>query len=110
VDEHVSRILEDIKPLDKKAMEAAKARQDSLTKPQGSLGRLEELAIQIAGIRGKLPPVLEHKAIVTMAADHGVVAEGVSAYPQEVTPGRWCTTFYRAALPSTFWHVILEHG
>jgi nicotinate-nucleotide--dimethylbenzimidazole phosphoribosyltransferase len=85
VDKHVSRILKAIKPLDKKAMETARARQDSLTKPQGSLGRLEELAIKIAGIRGKMPPMLEHKAIVTMAADHGVVAEGVSAYPQEVT-------------------------
>jgi nicotinate-nucleotide--dimethylbenzimidazole phosphoribosyltransferase len=85
VNEYVSRILKAIKPLDKKMMEAARARQDSLTKPQGSLGRLEELAIKIAGIRGKMPLVLEHKAIVTMAADHGVVAEGVSAYPQEVT-------------------------
>jgi nicotinate-nucleotide--dimethylbenzimidazole phosphoribosyltransferase len=51
----------------------------------GSLGRLEELAIKIAGIKGELLPKLEHKAIVTMAADHGVVAEGVAAYPQEVT-------------------------
>ncbi len=66
-------------------MEAARLKQDNLTKPQGSLGRLEELAIKIAGIKGELLPKLEHKAIITMAADHGVVAEGVSAYPQEVT-------------------------
>ncbi len=85
MDDHVSRILKAIKPLDEAAMQAARSRQDSLTKPQGSLGRLEELAIRIAGIKGEMSLALEHKAIVTMAADHGVVAEGVSAYPQEVT-------------------------
>ena len=85
MDDHVSRILKAIKPLDEAAMQAARSRQDSLTKPQGSLGRLEELAIRIAGIKGDMSLALEHKAIVTMAADHGVVAEGVSAYPQEVT-------------------------
>jgi nicotinate-nucleotide--dimethylbenzimidazole phosphoribosyltransferase len=83
--ESLLRTLEAIKPLDRVAMEAAKLRQDSLTKPQGSLGQLEELAVKIAGIKSEPSPVLEHKAIVTMAADHGVVAEGVSAYPQEVT-------------------------
>ena len=81
----LTQILRAIKPLDRVAMEAAKLRQDTLTKPQGSLGRLEELAIKIAGIKGEPLPKLEHKAIVTMAADHGVVAEGVSAYSQEVT-------------------------
>lgn len=81
----ISQILKEIKPLDKKAMEAAQARQDELTKPAGSLGRLEELSIKIAGIKCAAIPSLEHKAIVTMAADHGVVAEGVSLYPQEVT-------------------------
>lgn len=75
-----------IKPLDKRAMAEACARQDTLTKPQGSLGRLEELSIQLAGIQGKSIPQIRHKAIITMAGDHGVVAEGVSAYPQEVTP------------------------
>ena len=78
-------ILKAIRPLDSSAMTAARQRQDSLTKPQGSLGRLEELSIQIAGIRGQAIPELKHKAIITMAADHGVVAEGVSLYPQEVT-------------------------
>jgi len=66
-------------------MATAQRRQDNLTKPHGSLGRLEELSIQIAGIRGEAIPKLEDKAIITMAADHGVVAEGVSLYPQEVT-------------------------
>jgi len=66
-------------------MAAARARHNLLTKPQGSLGRLEDLAVQLAGIRGELAPVLRHKAVITMAADHGVVAEGVSLFPQEVT-------------------------
>jgi nicotinate-nucleotide--dimethylbenzimidazole phosphoribosyltransferase len=82
----LEQALREIKPLDEKAMAAARARQDTLTKPLGSLGRLEELSIKLAGIRGEPIPSINHKAIVTMAADHGVVAEGVSAYPQAVTP------------------------
>ncbi|MFC1870465.1 nicotinate-nucleotide--dimethylbenzimidazole phosphoribosyltransferase [Chloroflexota bacterium] len=81
----LTRVLAAISPLDSAAMAAARKRQNSLTKPHGSLGRLEELSIQIAGIRGEALPKLENKAIITMAADHGVVAEGVSLYPQEVT-------------------------
>jgi nicotinate-nucleotide--dimethylbenzimidazole phosphoribosyltransferase len=81
----LSNTIEMIKPLDKGAMAEARSRQDLLTKPQGSLGRLEELSIKLAGIQGKLIPQIRHKAIITMAGDHGVVAEGVSAYPQEVT-------------------------
>ena len=77
--------IEMIKSLDKKAMAQARARQDRLTKPLGSLGRLEELSIQLAGIQSKSIPQIRHKAIITMAGDHGVVAEGVSAYPKEVT-------------------------
>jgi nicotinate-nucleotide--dimethylbenzimidazole phosphoribosyltransferase len=82
----LEQALREIKPLDKKAVAAARARQDTLTKPLGSLGRLEELSIKLAGIKGEPIPKINHKAIVTMAADHGVVAEGVSAYPQAVTP------------------------
>jgi len=78
-------ILKEIKPLDSSAMAAAQSRQNSLTKPHGSLGRLEELSIQIAGIKGTTSPKLEHKSIIVMAADHGVAAETVSLYPQEVT-------------------------
>ncbi|WP_372661509.1 nicotinate-nucleotide--dimethylbenzimidazole phosphoribosyltransferase [Cohnella sp.] len=59
---------------------------DTLTKPPGSLGRLEELAVQLAGITGVLPLTVMKKAVVVMAADHGVCEEGVSAFPQEVTP------------------------
>ncbi|MCL5257599.1 MAG: nicotinate-nucleotide--dimethylbenzimidazole phosphoribosyltransferase [Chloroflexi bacterium] len=75
-----------IQPLDERAMAAARARQDTLTKPMGSLGRLEELSVLVAGITGRQQPVINHRVIVTMAADHGVTAEGVSAYPREVTP------------------------
>lgn len=81
----LDRVLKAIKPLDSSAMATAQSRQNRLTKPQGSLGRLEELSVQIAGIRSEAIPKLEHKAIITMAADHGVVAEGVSLYPQAVT-------------------------
>jgi nicotinate-nucleotide--dimethylbenzimidazole phosphoribosyltransferase len=71
---------------DVKALKNAQKRLDSLTKPAGSLGRLEELAKQIASITGRLDPDLSKKLVIVMAADHGVVKEGVSAYPQEVTP------------------------
>ena len=83
--ERLSNIIETIRPLDDGAMTEARARQDILTKPQGSLGRLEELSIQLAGIQGKSIPQIGHKAIITMAGDHGVVAEGVGNWPQEVT-------------------------
>jgi nicotinate-nucleotide--dimethylbenzimidazole phosphoribosyltransferase len=81
----LSRVLKQIRPLNSKAIEVARARQNELTKPRGSLGQLEELSIKIAGIKGKIVHGFEHKAIVTMAADHGVVEEGVTLYPQEVT-------------------------
>lgn len=82
LDEYITRI----KPLDDAAMQSAQRRQASLTKPRGSLGRLEEISIRIAGITANPMPKLEQKAVVVMAADHGVVEEGVSAYPQDVTP------------------------
>jgi nicotinate-nucleotide--dimethylbenzimidazole phosphoribosyltransferase len=81
----LDRVLKAIKPLDETVMVAARARQDALTKPQGSLGRLEELSIQLAGIQGKNMPQVKTKAIITMAGDHGVVAEKVGNWPQEVT-------------------------
>ena len=83
--ELLSNTIGMIKPVDKEVMTQAQARQDMLTKPQGSLGRLEELSIQLAGIQGKPIPQIRHKAIITMAGDHGVVAEKVGNWPQEVT-------------------------
>lgn len=66
--------------------QAASDYLDTLTKPPGSLGKLEELAIQLAGITEELPLEVMRKAIIVMAGDHGVCEEGVSAFPQEVTP------------------------
>src|SRR3979411_741723 len=74
-----------VAPLDEDAMSKARTRLDSLTKPPGSLGRLERLAVQIAGITANPRPHLNNPVVVIMAADHGVVAEGVSAYPAAVT-------------------------
>ena len=75
-----------IRPLDAEAMAAASARQDTLTKPQGALGRLEDISIRLAGMTGQAVPRIGRKVVVVFAADHGVTAEGVSAYPAEVTP------------------------
>lgn len=72
-------------PLDNAAMDQARARQQQLTKPAGSLGQLEGLAIQLAGLQGRERPMLDHAAISIFAGDHGVVEEGISAYPQAVT-------------------------
>jgi nicotinate-nucleotide--dimethylbenzimidazole phosphoribosyltransferase len=77
--------LERVGALDRAAMAEARSRLDRLTKPPGSLGRLERLAVQVAGITGNALPRLPKKLIVVMAADHGVAAEGVSAYPAAVT-------------------------
>ncbi len=81
----LQKLVSGIAPLDQAAMAAARSRQESLTKPSGSLGRLEELSTQLAGITGRPQPRIEHKVVVVMAGDHGVAAEGVSAFPQAVT-------------------------
>jgi nicotinate-nucleotide--dimethylbenzimidazole phosphoribosyltransferase len=81
----LSQIISQIEPLDPAWLGRAQQRLDSLTKPRGSLGRLEELAALYVAIRRELLPPLDNKRVVVFAADHGVVAEGVSAYPQEVT-------------------------
>ncbi|HZP95544.1 MAG TPA: nicotinate-nucleotide--dimethylbenzimidazole phosphoribosyltransferase [Candidatus Limnocylindria bacterium] len=81
----VRELVARIGALDRDAMATARAREDELTKPQGSLGRLESVAVHVAGITGNARPTLPRKAVVVMAADHGVAAEGVSAYPQDVT-------------------------
>ncbi len=82
----INQTIASIKPLDEKAMTEARTRQDNLTKPQGSLGQLEWLSIQVAGIKGHPRPRIDQKVIFTLAGDHGVTEEGVSAYPSEVTP------------------------
>jgi nicotinate-nucleotide--dimethylbenzimidazole phosphoribosyltransferase len=77
--------VERLGPLDERAMAAAAAHLDALTKPQGSLGRLEEVVVQLAGIAGEAAPPVHPAAIVVAAADHGIARRGVSAYPPEVT-------------------------
>ena len=74
-----------IEPLDEAAMAAARAHLDRLTKPPGSLGRLERLVVQLAGITGSPTPRVDRPAVVVFAGDHGVTARGVSAYPSDVT-------------------------
>jgi nicotinate-nucleotide--dimethylbenzimidazole phosphoribosyltransferase len=82
----IAALASRIVPVDAAAAESAQRLLDAKTKPRRSLGRLEDLVCQLAAIRGGAVPMrLEKKAIVVMGADHGVAAEGVSAYPQEVT-------------------------
>lgn len=77
--------LEEAPMPDADIIAAARERQDNLTKPRGSLGRLEDIAVQLAGNQRTLTPAIEKPCIVVFAGDHGVAAEGVSAYPQSVT-------------------------
>ncbi len=77
--------LEPARTIDVSAREEALARQQQLTKPTGSLGQLERVAVQLAGLQGRVKPKVDAVWIAIFAGDHGVVAEGVSAYPQEVT-------------------------
>ena len=81
----LAQALERTGGLDAGAMARAEARQGNLTKPPGALGRLEDLSIKLAGIFGTERPVIGEKAVIIAAGDHGVVAQGVTAYPQEVT-------------------------
>jgi nicotinate-nucleotide--dimethylbenzimidazole phosphoribosyltransferase len=74
-----------VRPLDEQSRSQARARLERLTMPHWALGRLMDLAEELAAMTGSMAPPVARKTIVTMAGDHGVVAEGVSAYPQEVT-------------------------
>jgi nicotinate-nucleotide--dimethylbenzimidazole phosphoribosyltransferase len=84
--DELARVIESIGPLDGIAMAEATRRLAQLTKPPGSLGRLEELVITLAGITGNPDAHVGRRSIVIMAADHGVTRHGVSAYPSAVTP------------------------
>lgn len=78
-------VIAGIEPLDQSLAAAGQAHLDNLTKPQGSLGRLEELALQMYLVQGERPIQADPMRIYTVAGDHGVNAEGVSVFPQEVT-------------------------
>ena len=81
----LQQTIKDICPIPTGAAACAQARLDSLTKPPGSLGRLEEIARQLVGITGAERPSVRRKTVIVMAGDHGVTAEGVSVFPQAVT-------------------------
>lgn len=81
----LTRVVKNIHGLDNALMATAQGRLDNLTKPLGSLGRLEELAKALVGMTGKEYPQINSKVIFTLAGDHGVTDEGVSAYPKAVT-------------------------
>ncbi len=81
----LDEVLKRIRPADSWLLAEAQKRLDSLTKPKDSLGRLEEFARRMVAITGELRPVIKRKIIFTFAGDHGVAAEGVSAFPSEVT-------------------------
>src|SRR6266851_6952643 len=93
-DVRLKQMISHVAPLNQQAQDEARRRQDQLTKPPGSLGRLERLSTHIAGITGNPRPHLVRKAVIVMAGDHGVAAEGVSAYPSEVT-GQMVRSFAR---------------
>lgn len=83
--EILHKTIDMIEDLDNEVMEKARVRVDNLIKPPKSLGRLEDLAVQLAGITKNIHPMVDNKAIIVMAADHGVYEEGVAGNPQVVT-------------------------
>jgi nicotinate-nucleotide--dimethylbenzimidazole phosphoribosyltransferase len=85
IEREILALAASIAPLDAPAMAAAREHLDRLTKPPGSLGRLEDLLVQLAGIAGVPAPPVVPAAVVIAAGDHGVTAQGVSAYPSSVT-------------------------
>ena len=85
-------IVKSIAPLDREWIAKAEERTAQLVMPTRALGRLHEISERLCGIRKTLQPSIDRKAILIMAGDHGIVAEGVSAYPQEVT-GAMVQTF-----------------
>lgn len=81
----LQQTLAAIQPTDRQVMELAQKEIDYCLKPPGSLGKLEDIVRQVAGITGKIHNIINKKAIIVMMADNGVVAEGVAMYPQDIT-------------------------
>lgn len=86
----LDELLRKIEPLDINSMKAAQMKLDGLTKPLGSLGKLEEIVVRLAGINGSTSPKVDNKATIIMCADNGVVEEGVSSCPKSVTASVTC--------------------
>ena len=99
---NLTEALAQIEDTDAGVAAETQRRLDRLTKPQGSLGRLEELAVQYCAITGERKPAVPRAMVVTFAADHGVVEEGVSAYPRDVT-AQMVLNFLRGGAGSMFW-------
>ena len=95
---------QEIFPQDSEYREKAQKRLSQLTMPYWALGDLMDLAVELAGMTRAITPVFNKKAIVTMAGDHGVVEEGVSKFPQEVTP-QMVYNFVTGGPESMPWHV-----
>jgi nicotinate-nucleotide--dimethylbenzimidazole phosphoribosyltransferase len=86
IEQRVAELAAEVQPVDRQAEAAARERHEQLTKPSGSLGGLEPLGARLAGMAGRCPPPLPVTPVVVVAAgDHGVLAQGVSPWPQEVT-------------------------
>ncbi len=85
MNEDLKRLVESVEPVSFDNMDEIQAHLDNLTKPKGSLGRLEELAARYCSITGQMRPRLPHKSVLVFAGDHGVTEEGVSAFPKDVT-------------------------
>ncbi|WP_425446428.1 nicotinate-nucleotide--dimethylbenzimidazole phosphoribosyltransferase [Dethiothermospora halolimnae] len=81
----LNETIKKIKGVDREIMEKCKNRVDNLIKPVGSLGKLEDIVIKLAGITGDMYPKVDNKSVIVMAADHGVCEEGIAAAPKEVT-------------------------
>ena len=81
----ISDVIADLPPVDGRTQNRAASRQAELTKPPGSLGRLEEVAIWMAGWQRRDCPAIEHGQCLIFAGNHGVVAQGISPFPAEVT-------------------------
>ena len=86
LEDSVRELAGEVEPLDEEAVARARKRHLTLTKPPGSLGRLEDLGVRLSGMAGEVPPLVpEDPAVVICAGDHGVLARGVSPWPKEVT-------------------------
>jgi len=94
--------IEAIQPPEAAVAAAARERLRQQARPAGSLGILEDIGVRLAGIFGTLDVRLQEKVVITCAGDHGICAEGISLFPQDVTP-RWSTIFSMAAPRSTSW-------
>lgn len=104
---NLSEISKGISPLNKEAMELAAARQNSLVKPMGSLGRLEDISIQLSGITGELRQDIDKKILFLFAADNGVYEQGIAASPQNLT--NLLLSFYGADMGCAI-NIICRHN